>query len=199
MLSLWKPVWPPSACKEPMGITKEQNHSWHPTSKLQESSRHISLYCISSSSGRSRPSLELSLFTSVSKSSSCDGIFKTYVTNRHMFIQNICHPEKYRDKLQMCFFSIMGTVLLPPNYRASLVKDNLISHNLYKSFSTLGNLPKEVSVKQWKQKHNWREIRRNRRIGGKINDYRYLLKSFALIAAKGMWGQELFTVLVFAF
>ena len=47
--------------------------------------------------------------------------------------------------------------------------------------------------------HNWREIRRNRRIGGKINDYRYLLKSFALIAAKGMWGQELFTVLVFAF
>lgn len=40
------------------------------TSKLQESSGHRASYCASSSSGRSRPGLELSLFISVSKSSS---------------------------------------------------------------------------------------------------------------------------------
>lgn len=33
-----------------------------------------------------------------------------------------------------------------------LVKDKLMSQNLYKSFSTLGNLPREVLVEQHKQK-----------------------------------------------
>lgn len=77
MLSTWKPLFAlPGPAENPPGITKEQRHGTRPTSKLQESSGHIAAYCVSSPSGRSRLGLQLSLFTSVSKSSSCNGIFK---------------------------------------------------------------------------------------------------------------------------
>lgn len=100
----------PGSAKNPSCITVEQTHGTCPTSKLQESSRHIASYCISSSSGRSRPGLELSLFTSVSKSSSYKGISKNiYVKVKTATLRSI--ETSYTCDLSKSW----DVVSLPPN------------------------------------------------------------------------------------
>lgn len=82
-----------------------------------------------------------------------------------------------------------------------LVKDELVLQKLQNSFSTLGNLPREVSLEQCKQELNWKRIKRNGgRRGGRVNDYRHLLKSFSFKRNKGYVGsRKFFVVFDFAF